>query len=133
MPRFIIKPKPDEEFYVTYSTIVDAPVVWGTREEIWREDPDASRHRLDRADDAGTSAVWGCPPYLGWGTGEITVVEGFDLADIPGDAAYALVARGDLRALCESYGEDGHWHPPAGVIAWRDVDGNSVSERESNA
>ncbi len=34
MPRHIIKPVRDRDFYIEWSSVVDCPVDWGTREEF---------------------------------------------------------------------------------------------------
>lgn len=131
MPRYILKPKPDEDFYVTYSTIVDAPVLWGTRDEIWHEDPDAFRNRLDRADETGSSAMWPRTgaPYMGWDETEIIVREGFAFDDVPDGAIWGVVARSDLRALCESRTADGHWNPRAVQVTWECSDDPEDDDR----
>lgn len=111
MPTFIVKPKADEDFYVAWSTIVDAPTTYGTREEISR-DPHAraSAERLARADEYGTSMM--CPAlprdeqWFGWHDDSFLVGE----VSIPnrreGGAYY--VSRCNIRALCEreAAGED---------------------------
>lgn len=48
MPSSIIKPKRDEDFYVRYSTVVDSPCEFGTRDQMIAQGIDAER--LDRAD-----------------------------------------------------------------------------------
>lgn len=59
MPSFILKTAPDENLYVEWSTIVDAPISWGSREQMksWGVGED----RLARADQYGTSM---CDPAL---------------------------------------------------------------------
>lgn len=75
MPRIILKATPDQDFYVEWSTIVEAPVFAGIRErmlEHLREDnPDIQSNpiakaeaRLRRADETGTSAAG---PYSWFG------------------------------------------------------------------
>lgn len=64
MPSYIIKPEPDQDFYVIWSTIVDGPTEWGTRAEVEEHLlAEAARHqaaetaqRFDRADETGSSA-----------------------------------------------------------------------------
>lgn len=70
MPSYIIKPNPDVDEYVLWSTIPDTPVsdVLGragmTRflvSEYWQSNTRAQvevDERLDRADQTGTSALW---------------------------------------------------------------------------
>lgn len=128
MPRYIVKPKRDEDFYVVYSTIVDAPARWGTRAEL-AADPasEAWPDRMERADEHGTSAMWGEPPYLGWDETEITVREGFDPEKREKKAWSATVARDDLREFCESIGAHGRWDPRSPlIIRWTyfDEDGD---------
>lgn len=115
MPSYIIKPKPDEDFYVRYSTVVDSPSgTFGTREEMLAAD--VPMDRLQRADQAGTSAFAGWP--FGWNETTIPVREGFDPDEIPDEAFMGEIARADLRALCETLGEDGLFHPPARMVTW---------------
>lgn len=67
MPSFIVKVAPDEDRYVEWSTIVDAPLGWGTRSEMVNDlvrmsekkeefaRPEAEK-RLLRADIHGSSS-----------------------------------------------------------------------------
>lgn len=75
MGIYIIKPDPDIDRYVAWSSIVDGPVVWGERDAVgdwlrlW-EGPDAnSPERFARADANGTSLLdgddgWDCKALL---------------------------------------------------------------------
>lgn len=54
LPNFIIKPDAKIDFYVNWSTIVDAPTGSGTAAELR-----LSKERQDRADATGTSAFDG--------------------------------------------------------------------------
>jgi hypothetical protein len=119
MPTAIIKPKRDEDFYVRYSTIVDSPCESGTREAMvaFGIDPE----RCDRADEAGTSALWGYTDdtlWLGWQETTIHVREGVSDPTEPEDAWWGTIARADIRAFCETLGDDGNFHPPAGMVTW---------------
>lgn len=70
MGEMIMKEAPDVDFYVGWSSVVDAPTFAGTREEVlaklvgeadpWlREDaPHHPERRLERVDQTGTSSVW---------------------------------------------------------------------------
>lgn len=112
MPRYIIKPKRDEDFYVAYSTVVDSPCESGTRSDFLSDGTDPAR--LDRADDNGSSAMW----HEGyWDDDRITVREGVEDATRNG-AWWGTIARDDLRAFCETLQDDGYFHPPAGMVAW---------------
>lgn len=70
MPTIVMKESPDSDFYIGWSSVVEAPV-WGADREgaleiLRREsDPylrdDAPHHpeqRLKRADETGTSSMW---------------------------------------------------------------------------
>lgn len=70
MPRYIVKVNPDEDLYVEWSTVVDGPIVWGTRDEITEYLIDSSEKkreyatpevadRMRRADEYGSSALQG--------------------------------------------------------------------------
>ena len=70
MPTFIYKEAPGADYYVEWSTIVDAPVFTGNRAEMLANisrasDPylrdDAPHHperRMERVDATGTSSLW---------------------------------------------------------------------------
>ena len=116
MPSYIVKPKPDEDFYLRYSTIAVSPCEFGSRAEFTKEGCDPAR--LDRADEHGTSAMFGDPREGGWSDTEFMVREGVRDATEPEDSEYAMIARSDLRALCETLQDDGHFHPPAGMLTW---------------
>lgn len=79
MPTFIIKPDRDQDFYVAWSSIVDAPTAWGDRDEVARAVADydgpgeAKPDRFDRADRHGSSARFGSPPTYGYEDGEFLV------------------------------------------------------------
>ena len=79
MPTYIIKPSRDEDFYVWWSTVVDAPIGWGPRDYV-PLDNEGSPERFARADERGTSANWpdwgvhdGGPPDV-----EVLVSAGLD-------------------------------------------------------
>lgn len=102
MPSFIVKPKPDEDWYCVWSTIVDCPGHGGTREEILRNVyAKATPERLDRADEYGTSM---CDPELprdrqwfGWHDEAFFIREVVPWSE---DGIYE-VPRVNIRALCE--------------------------------
>ena len=65
MPETIIRPDREVDWYVVWSSIVDAPICWGTRGEVMDDmrSLDKGGHigdRLARTDRNGTSALW--PP-----------------------------------------------------------------------
>ncbi|MFC4128889.1 hypothetical protein [Nocardia rhizosphaerae] len=119
MGHTIIKPVRDEDFYVVYSSIVDAPIGCGTRAELLATYEHAAADRLDRADETGTSSKLG---WYGWDEQSITVREGFRPDAYPANAWAAIVARTDLRKLCESVDSSGRWNPPDGLITWEFFD-----------
>jgi hypothetical protein len=57
MGRYIIKPEKDRDLYIEWSTIVDSPIWWGTRQEF--SDEGFEEERLDRADRLGSSSMVG--------------------------------------------------------------------------
>lgn len=67
MPSFLLKPDAAIDFYVYWSTIVDAPTRWGQRSEMEAEDieRELTSDRFDRADEFGTSAH--NHRHYGWG------------------------------------------------------------------
>jgi hypothetical protein len=56
MVRFIIKPEKDRDFYIEWSTIVDHPMSWGTRDNMFGPGDDT---RLERADMYGSTGLEG--------------------------------------------------------------------------
>ena len=118
MPRIIMKPKADVDFYVEYSTVVDSPVSTGTRE--YYEKRGESAERMDRVDEKGTSVLWGDPEdlFLGWNDTEIQIRE--ILTDNePDEPAYATINREDLQEFCESMPEDYRTpHPKSYLLTW---------------
>lgn len=67
MPRYIVKPNRDQDYYVEWSEVVDGPIFHGTRAEMaeygiaqrWSS-PEA---RLTRADETSNSALWYHPSW----------------------------------------------------------------------
>lgn len=59
MPNYLIKPERDEDLYVDWSTIVEAPVAWGPKWFLQEADPATYKdERFERADEYSTSALW---------------------------------------------------------------------------
>lgn len=108
----IIKPVPDEDFYIRYSTVCDAPSEWGTRADMLRSQ---SAERLGRADTTGTSSHSG---EYGWDEESVWVREGFSSEDFPAGAWAANVRRKDLRKFCEAAQGRSHWDPNAVPLTW---------------
>lgn len=82
MAHRIIKPSPDDDFYVSWSTIVDAPLCWGTRDEVLKFELEVDERKeqfarpvwetaFDRADDTGTSQPSG---WDGWADKDKTMI-----------------------------------------------------------
>lgn len=61
MPSYIIKPEREQDFYVMWSTIVEAPTGWGSRAELtedqWWDTSEMSPERFARVDEFGTSCL----------------------------------------------------------------------------
>jgi hypothetical protein len=93
MPHFIIKPDPDVDFYLDWSTIVDCPTFWGSRAELEAFSfVETAPERFDRADATGTSAIGGF--FGGFDDNEFLVRE---IGPEP-----FIVKRSDMKAFCES-------------------------------
>ncbi|KMV17532.1 hypothetical protein ACT17_14635 [Mycolicibacterium conceptionense] len=112
MGHTIIKPKRDEDFYVVYSSIVDSFICWGTRAELEAEYEHAAPDRFARADSTGSSCAWITPPEFGWHEDEVHVREGVELPD---GAHAQRVPRDRIAEFCATVGDDGRFHPPAGM------------------
>lgn len=125
MPRIIIKPKKDEDFYVEWSTIVEQPVDWGTRDDML--DIGTPPARLERADEAGTSAMWPnlTRPAYGWDRGDRTMIlsdqgniRSKDQPELSFQATFSIY---DLKALCDSW-DGSSFRPAPGLLEWIEYD-----------
>lgn len=94
MPTFVVKPDRSEDWYVAWSTVVDAPSEWGTRAELVGYGYEADR--IDRADECGTSmrGRW----WFGWDDTKWIVA---NIEGIPEREGSHMVKRENVRALCE--------------------------------
>lgn len=105
MPDYLIKPDPGADFYVCWSTVVDAPEYWGTKGELQKDvRPDGkwAEERFARADDNGTSANWDNWPKayqpFAWGCRDFMIRE-----VIPSrDGHYSVLPRANLRAFVDA-------------------------------
>jgi hypothetical protein len=93
MGQFIIKASSDEDWYCVWSTVVDAPVEYGTKAEIRqrRHIENLSDDRFSRADTHGTSAI-DCDWY-GWDD-KVFMVRECGLPEVRD------LKRADLKAFC---------------------------------
>lgn len=113
MGRQIVKVAPDVDAYLEWSSIVDAPVWAGTRDELLEylvgehehrgavdlRDVEAVRERIARADETGSS---GHAPFgYGWTTEEMLVMEGGGPGMLP------RARLGEAYALLRAEMEDG--------------------------
>jgi len=109
MGTTVMKEAPDVDYYIVWSSEVEAPLCGGTRAEmlpyLWEmddrkpdrirgTDPSHPESRLKRADEFGTSALWGRPRSGGW--------------DDPGEVyeQRGHVSRANLFVLTRRLGED---------------------------
>jgi hypothetical protein len=69
MPRYILKPEQDSNFYVEWSTIVDSPLSWGSIEDLGIT---VTPEIKDRIDQTGTSSFHGVD---GWDSPALLVRE----------------------------------------------------------
>src|SRR5436305_5552705 len=100
MPSFIVKPVAGEDFYVVWSTVVDAPTAFGSRQELeplLRGDEGAPE-RFDRADQYGTSMRG--RQRFGWHDQEFMLRE-WPIPNARYDEGIYQVPRKNVRALCE--------------------------------
>jgi hypothetical protein len=102
MGRALLKPKKDENFYVEWSSIVEAPVKWGTRRMFTS---DWNERELARVDEHGTSTGW----YDGWDDpdpGLMYEQRGrVKLEDLK-DLVFAIVKKDDLTPFITPFEED---------------------------
>lgn len=96
MPSFVVKPNRDEDFYVYWSTVVDAPTAFGSRAEMLQHH-EITPDRMRRADLNGTSAH-DVRDY-GWDDRAFLVCN-IDFAERRNDHSYS-VPRKKVRELCE--------------------------------
>lgn len=96
MPSYIIKLNKEEDLYVYWSEIVEAPHCWGTRDEVTKymtrigesKDLDA---RFARADEHGTSAFAYADNY-GWDSKGVIIF-----------MQQGYLYRDELKSFLESY------------------------------
>jgi hypothetical protein len=97
MPSYIIKPDPTEDFYVLWSSVVEAPVCFGPKAYVSANGQACTTDRFARADETGCSAQWPTPeePVYGWAdaAGPIYMQRGF-------------LPRANLKAACERLNAD---------------------------
>jgi hypothetical protein len=119
MPGYIVKPDPDVDFYVRWSTVVDAPTAWGPRawfEKEFAGDSEVAPDRFERADATGSSALWPneAAPVFGWQDDDFTVME----IDLPGGrklGGWYRLPRASLRELCDRLEADAD---PTDLLLW---------------
>lgn len=102
MGRIIIKPSRDEDFYIEWSSVVEAPTAFGSRDEMLAYLEDDGVDRLSRAYETGTSAMFRCVSAGREGA----LYCGFD---DPGAFIYkqeGMLSRDRLRPLCERLRDD---------------------------
>ena len=95
--EILIKPQPDEDFYVCYSTVLFGPTEWGTRaesEELF------SPKDFENADKFGSSSTHDSAFH--WADRRIEVRDGWAEGLAPDSAVTATIDREHLRELCES-------------------------------
>lgn len=99
MSSYIVRPDRAEDWYTVWSDSVDAPLAWGTRAELEAEahpDDRLTPERFARADEHGSSAMFGSPVIYGWGQ------EGWIYEQ------RGVLPRRNLRAACERLAADEH-------------------------
>ena len=100
MPSFILCAAPEGDLYCEWSSVVDGPTWIGTREEALAE---FEAERVERAARAGSSALFGDPPYLGYDDGDMVVLNGGSSngilrRDVLGSYLKALLGSDDFAA-----------------------------------
>lgn len=110
MPAHVMKEAPDINFYVEWSSVVEAPTFGGTRDEMFahlRTKPHAADNtpemRLDRCDKTGTTSLW---------VGEAGMLDRYAEEGAWNDGAFiyaqqGLVARRDVFVLTRRLLADG--------------------------
>jgi hypothetical protein len=112
MPQYVVKPDPERDEYVYWSTITESPYFAGTRAEMVAylrgRDPQDFDARMERADLRGTSALWPDldAPYLGWGDTTIYEQRGVIKTADMGTLARRLDAGQDVTDLLEPFDDD---------------------------
>jgi hypothetical protein len=102
MGQTIIKLDANEDFYVLWSSVVDAPVAFGTREEIAEiliadavlKATAETQERFARVDEHGTSSMIGRPPEYSYDDGGMIYQQ------------QGWLKRSDLKELCIRLGND---------------------------
>lgn len=96
MPTYIVKPNPDRDLYVEWSTVVENLTGVGTRAQIG-----GAEDRMARADETGSSAAGGMKGYRGWDDGQFLVTN-----TERRDAHFFWLLRADLEAYADAYAAD---------------------------
>lgn len=64
MGNYLLKPDPDEDFYVEWTSYTDCPIAYGNKEEFQNYNPKVyTDKRFERTDRTGTSAYLGDGSY----------------------------------------------------------------------
>lgn len=96
--QIVIKPQPDDDFYVLYSTLHFEPMEWGPRSDY--ENFEDLGEAFERADRYGSSSI--SDATFHWSERTIEIRGGWAEAIAPESATAATIERDDLRKLCES-------------------------------
>ena len=110
MPSFIVKPIATDDFYVVWSTVVDAPTGWGSKSELMQQlgSDEGAPERFQRADERGTSMKDPTLPldrqWFGWHEDAFMLREWAIPNARHGEGIYSI-PRANLRALCEGAGD----------------------------
>ncbi|MFC4224343.1 hypothetical protein [Lysinibacter cavernae] len=96
--QILIKPRPDEDFYVFYSTLHFSPMEWGPRSDY--EDLEDLAEDFERADKYGSSSNQDATFH--WNDWNVEIRDGWAPGIVPDLAVAATIDREDLRELCES-------------------------------
>ena len=100
---YVIKVDRDQDFYVVWSDMVEAPLMWGNRLQTLdylrgaalrpHGDPTNPEERVARADAHGSSALWPSPhaPIYGWDDSTLVYQQ------------QGILRWCNLRELCDRY------------------------------
>lgn len=129
MPKFLVKPVKDDDFYVEYSTVVDAPVGWGNREYYLSQG--VSERGMSRIDEHGTIAQWtytdneGVERHPYDYSDQEFYIDAFTWEGVPEEylEMRSTVRREDLKALILDMDKDGYVPYDHPLIRWESNDG----------
>ena len=124
MNQEIIKPNPDEDFYIRYSKTVNAPTNWGTAEEVFTLvrtlfGPEAEENLREKVREADLRGYSGDFPLNEEGEVVIQVHDGFVPTAYPNKWSYFEVPFSKIKTFLEA-SEGSFYVPHPSLGKWKE-------------